>query len=83
MCFCDPVGFCDWSGACDSVCEQVGVPWGVRVCVSRGDLCMNISEFVSGIVSNHRGLLSKCLCPFVGVSCCSGCACGDVLIKDV
>ena len=74
-----------WSGACGGVCERVRALWGLRVRVGVGVVHLHPSPraFVSGVVSDRGELLSKCLCPFVGVFCCFGCAGGDVLIKDV
>lgn len=41
---------------------------------------LSLSLFL-GLFLTSGGLLSKCLCPFVGVFCCSRYACGDVLLR--
>lgn len=63
VCFCDPVDFYDWSRACDSVCEQVRVLWGVCVCVSRDDLRMNIclNLFLVLFLTTEGFSLSACV----------------------
>lgn len=76
-----------WGGACGGVCEGVRALWGLRVCAGVGVVHLRMfpspSVFVSGVLSDRGGLLSTGLCPSVGVFCRFGCACGDVLVKDV
>lgn len=67
--------FCDWSGACGSVCEPVRALWAPCLCMSGVGVRMNISVseflFVSGLFLIMEGFspsaVSLCGCVFVAL----------------